>query len=94
LVKSQLALAIATFVSQSRMIHRRLLLGPRGVEGLIAAPLTVITVGRDLFVAFESGAPRSPCRRWDRALPRHVGVAGFSAQGLPWAAQQSSTTFS
>jgi hypothetical protein len=91
LFKVALALAIATFVIPIAMITAGLLLGPRGIEGLIAAPLTVIAAWAViLFVAFRK-------RRSSLALPKSEIAAlpaqtsewlDFQRDGLPWAAQQ------
>jgi len=82
-LKAVLAMIIVTFVIIPTMIAAGFLFGPRGVEGLIAAPLLLLTSwGAILYWAFGY-KPRAALR-----LPAGIDVAQLPARTDEWLEQQ------
>jgi hypothetical protein len=86
-----LALIIATIVIPIALITGGFFLGPRGTEGLLLTPLTVIAAwALILFIGLrQKKAPQALPKGEIAALPAHTSEwLDFQRQGLPWAAQQ------
>jgi hypothetical protein len=92
LLKVVIALVIATIVIPIAMATAGFFLGPRGIEGLIAAPLSVILAwAAILFFAYRKGrsSPIALPKANIAQLPAQTGAwLDFQRDGLPWAAQQ------
>jgi hypothetical protein len=90
-LKVAIALVVSTIVIPIALATAGFFLGPKGTEGLILAPLAVISAWAIiLFVALrKKRAPIALPKGEIAALPAHTSEwLDFQREGLPWAAQQ------
>ena len=94
-LKIAIALLVATIVIPVAMATFGFLFGPKGTEGLIAAPLALIIAWAAILVVGlrKPRAPRVLPNASLAQLPAQTGEwLNFEREGLPWAAQQKLDT--